>query len=525
MKRRDFLRNTIPAAILPAFVNGHTITALSPSPLLNALTNFTTDTDHVLVIIQMNGGNDGLNMVIPKDNYSGYFNARSNIAIPESKILALQGNDKTGLHPVMTGIQQLYNSGKAAIVQSAGYPQPNLSHFRSTDIWMSGSDSQEVVDTGWVGRYLNYEFPNFPNGYPNATMPDPLAIQIGAVSSLTFHGPSMGMSMSITNPTSFYRIVDDVQDPAPPTRAGKELTYVREIARQTELFASAVKRAASNTAQQLPYPENNELADQLKIVARLVKGGLETRVYMVSYNGFDTHSMQTDQADPTIGKHADLLKELSDSVKAFQDDLAFMGIEDRVISFTFSEFGRRIKSNFSIGTDHGVAAPMLVFGSKVQNGVLGKNPDIPAGVSVNDNIPHQYDYRSVYASILEQWFCADTVALQSVLLKNFQSLPLIQNGACSGINDLNKKAGLSLISNYPNPFTTQTNVKYITQAGHVLVQVIDCMGRVVKILVDKVQDGNTYTIPFDSTGLATGVYYLRLQNGPLQQVRPVLKVK
>jgi uncharacterized protein (DUF1501 family) len=525
MKRRDFLRNTIPATILPSLVNGHTVTALSSSPWLSALTNFTTDTDHVLVIIQMSGGNDGLNMVIPKDNYSNYFNARSNIAIPENKILALNGNNKTGLHPAMKGIQELYNNGKAAIVQAAGYPQPNLSHFRATDIWMSGSESDEVIDTGWVGRYLNYEFPNFPNGYPNATMPDPLAIQIGSVSSLTFHGPAMGMAMSITNPTSFYKIVDDIQDPAPPTRAGKELTFIREIARQTELFAGSIKKAATNATQQLPYPDDNKLADQLKVVARLIKGGLKTRVYMVSYGGFDTHSMQTDTVDPTIGKHADLLKELSDAVKAFQDDLAFLQIEDRVLSFTFSEFGRRIKSNFSVGTDHGAAAPMLVFGSKVQSGVLGENPSISANTTVNNNIPHQYDYRSVYASILEKWFCADNMALQSVLLKNFQSLPLIQDGLCKGIDDLNKKAGISLISNYPNPFTTSTSVKYITQGGHTLVQVIDCMGRVVSSLVDKEQIGNAYTIPFNSTGLAAGIYYLRLQNGPLQQVRPILKVK
>lgn len=525
MKRRDFLRNTLPATILPSFVNGHTVTALSSSPWLSTLTNFTTDTDHVLVIIQMNGGNDGLNMVIPKDNYSNYFNARSNIAIPENKILALQGNNKTGLHPAMKGIQELYNNGKAAIVQAAGYPQPNLSHFRATDIWMSGSESDEVIDTGWVGRYLNYEFPNFPNGYPNATMPDPLAIQIGSVSSLTFHGPAMGMAMSITNPTSFYKIVDDVQDPAPPTRAGKELTFIREIARQTELFAGSIKKAATNATQQLPYPTDNRLADQLKVVARLIKGGLKTRVYMVSYGGFDTHSMQTDTVDPTIGKHADLLKELSDAVKAFQDDLAFLQIEDRVLSFTFSEFGRRIKSNFSVGTDHGAAAPMFIFGSKVQSGVLGENPSITANTTVNNNIPHQYDYRSVYASILEKWFCADNMALQSVLLKNFQSLPIIQDGLCNGIDDLNKKAGISLISNYPNPFTSNTTVKYITQGGHTLVQVIDCMGRVVNSLVDKDQIGNTYTIPFNSSGLAAGIYYLRLQNGPLQQVRPILKVK
>ncbi|MFT3750171.1 MAG: DUF1501 domain-containing protein [Agriterribacter sp.] len=525
MKRRDFLRNTIPATILPSFVNGHTVTALSPTPWLTSLTNFATETDHVLVIIQMNGGNDGLNMIIPRDNYANYYKARTNIAIPENKILTLQGNAATGLHPAMTGIQDLFNNGKVTIIQAAGYPDPNLSHFRSTDIWMSGSDSNEVIDSGWVGRYLNYEFPNFPNGYPNTTMPDPLAIQIGSVSSLTFQGPGMGMAMSISNPTSFYNIVDDIKDPAPATRAGKELTYIREIARQTELFAGSIKKAAGKATQQLPYPEQNTLAAQLKVVARLIKGGLKTRVYMVSYNGFDTHSMQSEELDTTTGKHASLLKQLSDAVKAFQDDLAFLGIEDRVISFTFSEFGRRIKSNYSMGTDHGVAAPMLVFGSKVQPGVLGSNPSISSNVSVNDNIPHQYDYRSVYASVLEKWFCADSSALQSILLKNFQSLPIIQDGSCNGINELNKKAGINLISNYPNPFTSQTTVKYITQGGHTLVQVIDCMGRVVSVLVDKDQIGNTYTLQFNSTGLAPGVYYLRLQNGPLQQVKPILKVR
>lgn len=523
MKRRDFLRNTIPAAIIPSIINGESVAALAPNAFLNAITNYAEETDHVLVIIEMNGGNDGLNMVIPRDKYSAYYNIRSNIAIPESSVLKLQGNDKTGLHPAMTGIQQLFNDGKASIVQAAGYPDPNLSHFRSTDIWMSASDSNEVVTTGWVGRYLNEEYPNFPMGYPNAVMPDPPAIQIGSLSSLTFHGPNIGMAMSITNPTSFYRIIDDVQDPAPATRAGKELTYIREIARQTEKFADSVKKAASRSTQQLPYPENNGLANQLKIVARLIKGGLKTRVYKVVIRGFDTHSMQTTTDNPMLGKHAELLKELSDAVKAFQDDLAFLGLEERVLSFTFSEFGRRINSNFSVGTDHGAAAPMLVFGAKVQPGVVGDSPHIP-GPGSSSNIPHQYDYRSVYASILEKWFCADNVTLQTVLLKNFQSLPIVLDDACSNIKRP-KSSEISLISNYPNPFTINTTVKYITQGGHTLVQVIDCMGRVVRKLVDTNQTGNTYTITFDSAGLAAGIYYLRLQNGPLQQVKAILKVR
>jgi len=160
MKRRDFLIKTLPTAILPSLINGYSVRAMSPSPMLDSLMNLATETDHVLVIIQMNGGNDGLNMVIPRDSYSAYYNARTNVAIPENKILALNGNAATGLHPAMTGIQTLYNEGKLSVIQSVGYPSPNFSHFRATDIWMSASDSNQVVNSGWAGRYLNEEYAN-----------------------------------------------------------------------------------------------------------------------------------------------------------------------------------------------------------------------------------------------------------------------------------------------------------------------------------------------------------------------------
>ena len=180
MRRRDFLRNSVPAAaLLPAVVDGYSVRAFTgQSPLLQALMDPTIDTDHVLVIIQLSGGNDGLNMVIPISNYADYYQARSNVAIAENRILRLEGQAGTGLHPAMTGLQTLYNEGMLNVVQAVGYPQPNFSHFRATDIWMSGSASDEVVNTGWVGRYLNTEYPNYPEGYPNSTMEDPLAIQI-----------------------------------------------------------------------------------------------------------------------------------------------------------------------------------------------------------------------------------------------------------------------------------------------------------------------------------------------------------
>lgn len=526
MKRRDFLRNSLPAAtVLPAVINGFSVRAFgASSPLFNALSSAADLNDHVLVLIQLNGGNDGLNMVIPVENYSAYFNARSNIAIPQNRVLSLNGNLKTGLHPSMTGLQTMFNEGKLSIVQAVSYPTPNFSHFRATDIWMSASDSNQLVTSGWAGRYLNQEFPNFPNGYPTASMPDPLGIQIGSVTSLTFQGPAVSMGMSISDPVNFYNLINGVQDPAPATPAGKELTYVRTVAQQTQQYASVIKAAAQRVTAQNPYPTNNSLADQLKIVARLVKGGLKTKVYMVSIGGFDTHALQTNTGDTTTGSHATLMLRVSAAIKAFQDDLKFLGVEDRVLGMTFSEFGRRVKSNSSVGTDHGAAAPLFVFGSKVIPGVVGNNPAIPATATVNDNVPMQYDFRSVYASILQNWFCVSNTELQTIMLKNFQNLPLVNGTDCKPKGPNN--SGDLLIFNYPNPFTATTTITFKTDGGHTLVQIIDTLGRVIKTPVDQEYgQAGTYTVSFDSGPLPTGVYYARLQNGPVQQVRSMLKVR
>ena len=379
MKRRDFFKQTLPATVmLPALINGFSVKAhTAHSALVQAIAWSNTDTDKVLVIIQLNGGNDGLNMVIPIEFYSNYFNARQNIAIPQNKILALNGKPATGLHPGMKGMQTLYNEGKLNIVQAVGYPTPNFSHFRATDIWMTAADSSDILTSGWTGRYLNVEYPNFPNGYPNSQMPHPLAIQIGSVTSLTLQGPAVNMGMSISDPTSFYNFISGIDDPVPATSWGKELKYIRSVTQQTQQYAAVIKDAAANVPTQGVYPANNDLAAQLKIIARLVKGGLKTRVYMASTGGFDTHSNQVNTIDTTTGTHANLMIRISDAIKAFMDDAKALGIEDRVIGMTFSEFGRRIKSNSSSGTDHGAAAPLFVFGSQVTSGITGKNPLLP----------------------------------------------------------------------------------------------------------------------------------------------------
>lgn len=526
MKRRDFIKNTVPVAVMPALLGGYSVTALGNSPLLQALAGATL-TDNVLVLVQMNGGNDGLNMVIPLDQYSNLSNARSNILIPSNKVLSLTGTSATGLHPAMTGLRDMFNNGVASIVQGVCYPTPNFSHFRATDIWLTASDSKQVLNTGWAGRYLANEYPNFPTGYPNATMPDPLAIQIGSTISSGFQGPITNMGMAISDPTNFYNLVTGVQDPAPNTHAGKELTYVRTVAQQTQQYSAAIKAAALKVTSQNPYPTNNSLADQLKIVARLIAGGLKTRIYMVSTGGYDTHSVQVQSGSPELGSHAVLLQRLSDAIKAFHDDCKFLGIHNRVMGMTFSEFGRRVKSNASLGTDHGAAAPLFVFGSPVKPGIIGSNPIIPATVTANDNVPMQYDFRSVYSSLLQDWFCVPDSDLNSIMLKNFQKLPLVAN-ACtpvSGIHEQNQQAGINLISNYPNPFVSSTTITFETQGGHTLVEVYDMTGRSIKVLVDGDYEKGTYTTTFNGHGLPPGNYYARLQNGPIQQVRAMMIVR
>lgn len=529
MKRKDFLLSALPAAaILPEVINGYSVKAMSSaSPLVQALLRGTTLTDHVLVIIQLSGGNDGLNMVIPVADYSNYYNARTNIAIPENRVLPI-GVSGTGIHPSMTGLQTLFNEGKAKVIQAVGYPQPNFSHFRATDIWMSGSNSNQEVYSGWAGRYLNYEYPNFPTGYPNTDMPDPLAIQIGSTTTLTTQGTSVNMGMSITNPTNFYNLVNGTTDPVPDTPAGKELKFIRQVNQQTQKYSTVIKAAATAVTQQVTYPNNNSLGDQLKIVARLVKGGLKTRVYLVSFGGFDNHSVQVN-TDTTTGTHATLLQRVSDAIKAFQDDLKFLGVEDRVVGMTYSEFGRRIKSNSSTGTDHGAAAPMFVFGSKVEAGMLGVNPTIPVNATVNDNVPMQYDFRSVYSTLLEKWFCLERSVVDSLFPPNInaqlQSLPLIKAGACSGVTPPPPVPTDVLITNSPNPFTGSTEIKFTTAGGHTFIQIIDTLGRVIRTLVDTDYTAGTYKISFVADGLANGIYYARFQNGVTQQVRAMMKVR
>ena len=424
MKRRDFLKITS-AVPLPFLLNGLPLTATATSPLLQLLGEQSLSNGKILVLIQMNGGNDGLNTVIPLDQYSRIANARSNIMIPENKVLPLDGLPQTGFHPAIPELRDLFNNKQMNIVQGVSYDNPNYSHFRAADIWLTGSAADVSLKTGWLGRAQETSFPGYPVDYPSAAMPDPLGIQIGVQASIVTQCSTINTAFTVTDPDSFYNMVVGEVDPTPDNAYGHELSFLRLMKQQTNAYASVITNAYAAGANVGAYPDGNALADQLKIVARLIKGGLKTPVYVVNHpTSFDTHAGQTDGADTTKGAHASMLALLSKAVGAFQNDLAVMNVGNRVASMTFTEFGRRIKSNDSGGTDHGVANPVFFFGPGVNPAMIGTNPVLPNHATVDDQVPMQFDFRAVYYSVLQQWFEMTDSQLQQVLFQPYTPIPI-----------------------------------------------------------------------------------------------------
>ncbi|GBD04450.1 hypothetical protein HRbin20_00013 [bacterium HR20] len=515
MKRRDFLKAASPLITLPLVLGGFPIRAVGRSRVLDALWQALSSTDRVLVLIQLNGGNDGINTVVPLDQLSTYYQVRPQIALPESKLLPI--SDSTALHPAMGALQRMYNDGLVAIIQGVTYPNTNLSHFRSTDIWMTASDADQYLTTGWLGRYLDTLYPNYPNGYPNDNAPDPPAVQIGAVLALALQGPLASMGLALQDPQTFYDIINGTQSSAggsiPDTRPGHELAYLRQVELKSQQYSSSIKTAADRAQNKATYPSNNTLADQLKIVARLIAGGLQTRVYMVSLGGFDTHAAQVDTTDTTQGIHATLLGRLSDAVAAFYDDLRQLGVADRVVAMTFSEFGRRVASNASNGTDHGTAAPMFVFGPQVIPGIRGANPSL-SDLDNNGNLRMQYDFRQVYASILAQWYGVESSTLQAVMLKNFETIPIIRNSTTSVGESSPSHADQLVCSPNPVAHGQQLCLEFVLPVpSEVTAQFYDAGGRLLGTTGVGYLEAGPHRCSVAVPTCAAGVLYCHLRAG------------
>ena len=500
--RRDFLTGlgTLGAGVF--YVAGTPVRAYGSSRLLAELT--AVDTNRILVIVQLSGGNDGLNTIIPYNN-DIYYNQRPGIAIAKQTASALDLNGDLGMHPAMATLAPYYGDGNMSILQNVGYPDANLSHFRSTDIWMAASDASVVERTGWIGRYLDSEFPDFQQEPPEY----PLAVQIGGAVSQMFQGPAANMGMSLISTDFFERLASGGElfdtSSLPQTTYGTEMGYLRSVANDSFLYAEAVRSASDAGANAVEYPANNPLANNLATVARLVKGNLGSKVYHVSQGGFDTHANQ-------LPNHDRLLGWLASGIDVFLRDLAAESDCPEVLIMTFSEFGRRVGQNGSQGTDHGTAAPLFMFGPGVSGGLFGEAPDLD-DLDGAGNLNFDIDFRSVYGSVLQDWFGLQPDVVRDALLGfEYDTIPFVADPARPvAVEPAEQPETFSLDQNYPNPFNPTTKIHFdIPEHGPVLLEVFDIQGRRVATLVDQTLPAGAHTASFDAGPLPSGVYLYRL---------------
>lgn len=499
--RRDFLSLGVKAlAVAPLLLGRTPLTAYATHPMLQMLQGL--ETDRILVLIQLNGGNDGLNTVIPLTD-DLYYQRRPTLGIRAAN--AFRIDTDTAFNRGMSGLEAFWNEGRMAVLRNVGYPNQNLSHFRSTDIWKTGTDANVVDNTGWMGRTLHGLHPDYVENIPDK----PLAVQIGGSQSLLFQGPDGAMAMTIRNTELFERLAQSGDayptEGLPDTAYGRELAWVRQVANQSYTFAGAVKQAASAAANQVAYP-TGPIGESLAIAARLIKGRLGSRIYMVSMTGFDTHANQ-------LTRHEDLLRQLSDSVVAFYADLARAGLEKQVVAATFSEFGRRVNENGSAGTDHGSAAPLFLFGEGVKGGFHGAAPRLNQ-LDTAGNLRFDTDYRQVYATLMRDWLGVPNPLTRSVFGRDLASLALIDDPATTAIDPTDRPGGFLLEQNAPNPFNPHTVIGFrLAVGGHTRLMVYDVLGREVAVLVDGALPAGPHAVTFDAGPLPSGVYVYRLEAG------------
>jgi hypothetical protein len=513
MKRRDFIQYSSASFFLPLILDGFGAKAhtQATTPFMRAMLDVSDANDNVLVVIQLAGGNDGLNTVIPIDQYETYSSAsfRGNIAIDQKKILPLKDTNQIGLHPSLKGLQRLYNEGKLSIVHAAGYPNPSFSHFRASDIWFTAVDADKLSTSGWLGRYMSDRYQDFPDNYPSTANPDPLAIQISSISATVFNTSSINPAIAIQDPDTFARIVGDKPNinpsPLPNTAGGKYTTFIRQQQTASFAYAGQLKVAAGKGKNLVTYPTNNSLADQLKIVSRLIHGGLQTKIYYVTLGGFDTHADQVSATDNSTGNHAVLMQKLSEGITAFMDDLKAQGTQEKVLGMTFSEFGRRAISNGSKGTDHGWASPLFVFGNAVKTQIIGKNPNLKD--LVNNNIKLQTDFRQVYAAVLQDWMGASAASVKSILLdKTFEPSPIFKAAKVLSNETEAPMAGLVI---FPNPAQTETIIESEAFANNnnIHLVVTDAYGRSFDINPTRI---SRTQIRINVNNMASGKYFVKV---------------
>ncbi|TYA84422.1 DUF1501 domain-containing protein [Seonamhaeicola marinus] len=540
MKRRNFIKLSATASVI----------GLTPFQVQAALKSFIPFecpdiSGRKLVLINLAGANDGLNTLVPLNQYDAYSNLRPTIKVPETginKYITLDGTlpdeQQVGLNPALSGFKSLYDKGLMRVVNGVGYPSQNKSHFKSTDLYFTGNDGNSVLngsDTGWMGRFMEQYYEDLiVENYP-------LAVEIGSnKTSLGFHAEEAhGLSLNITgqDPAGFYNVISGLggEPPAniPDSDYGDQLAFITNTSALTNTYAQAISVAFDKGRNDISYPDT-DLADQLKTVARLISGDLGSKIYMVRISGFDTHNAQVQESGDVLGRHHELLTELSESMEAFVLDLESQNLGGDVVGVTFSEFGRKAAENGNLGTDHGEIAPMFLFGKPVEGGMTGINPNLSEAVEGNNwQIQTvQYDYRQTFASLLQDFLGADNAIIDNTFFNytandSFSNLKIadilksefdISKGCVASNNEPGEDAKNWLL--YPNPCRNVAYLSGINTSETVSYRIYNSSGLYISENTVTMADGKA---DVNLTALRSGLYFVEVL-GDKKEIHKVIKL-
>lgn len=499
------------------------LTGLSSMVLANSKIAFATNTqlssaideadnENILIIIKLFGGNDGLNMIVPVNQYDEYANNRPTIKIPENSLISL--SDEYGMPDFMQSLEPMWEEGLMKVVHSVGYENQSKSHFKGSDLWASAEIEANTQETGWLGRYYDNTLEDYIFNPPES----PVAIEIGSTRNITFDGEENKYSYSVANISSLQNIAetgrvyaaDNIQD----CEYGDNVSFLRNTYNSSYIYAGkihdAYQASTDYTGGVGGYPESTpnfgKLGESLNLIARLIKGNLGTKIYMVTLSGFDTHSAQSNT-------HQGLLTNISECVSYFHEDLTNAGWGDKILTMAQSEFGRRVAENGSKGTDHGAAGPVMLFGKSLNgSGFVGEHSDL--NDLLRNNLRHHTDFRQIYASILKNWMCVDATIVDTLVLGNeFETL------------DLGFECNIDLNIDGPdiaNPklfkifatYTANDSIIHINSniTQHVTVTLYDLKGQQVKVLDNSVffEGEKRISLNDKAPGLASGIYLYRV---------------
>ncbi len=464
------------------------------------------ETDRVLVMVQLVGGNDGLNTIVPVGN-DLYHNARPTLGLGAEDTLALGGDAR--LHRAMEPLHRMWGDGQFGVVQSVGYEDQKLSHFHGIDTWATARNDDGR--TGWTAEATSL--------LREPGEPSPPAVQIAASYPLFSRGPGAEGPMTLSRPEHLDRIVAEggLHDTnLPDTAVGRELAFLRQVSNDANTYTQAMRDAADGVSNQAEYPDET-LGRSLAAVARLIKGRLDTRVYLVRLGTFDTHAGQGDL-------HHELLDVLARSLAAFYDDLGASGDSERTLTMTFSEFGRRVNENGSAGTDHGTAAPVFLFGPSVAGGFHGDAPALD-GLDRFGNLPVTTDFRSVYATVLQSWLGLGVPDSDRILGGAYAPLDLLASRPTAGPGGP-PAVPLAMAPPAPNPVRGAAAVRFsLPHASEVALDLFDVGGRRVATVASGRHGAGEHVARLDAGALASGTYLLRLvtADGAVTQTATVVR--